>query len=102
LPPRFYVETPAAGEAAGVSLCAEAGGEGLARNARLPIAIELHFEPRRIELALARAGPRQHLVKRQIAELQPSERLPDSGACIVILAIILDRMFRAPGEGERS
>ncbi|MBM7049859.1 MULTISPECIES: choline ABC transporter permease subunit [Rhizobium] len=26
----------------------------------------------------------------------------DSGACIVILAIILDRMFRAPGEGDRS
>lgn len=26
----------------------------------------------------------------------------DSGACIVILAIILDRMFRAPGEGEHS
>jgi glycine betaine/proline transport system permease protein len=26
----------------------------------------------------------------------------DSGSCIVILAIILDRMFRAPGEGDRS
>ena len=26
----------------------------------------------------------------------------DSGACIVILAIILDRMFRAPGEGDHS
>ncbi|MBB6484237.1 choline ABC transporter permease subunit [Rhizobium lusitanum] len=26
----------------------------------------------------------------------------DSGSCIVILAIVLDRMFRAPGEGDRS
>ena len=84
MPPRFYMETPAAGEAAGVSLCAKAGGGGLARNELLLLAIKLHFEPRRIELAFARLGFGQHLVEREIAEFQIAERLADPGICVTI------------------